>query len=216
VPLLPPIILHGRIPLWLKVAYTLFLAVLIPAYWWHYGPANFLWFSDIALFVALAALWWENRFLASMQAVAVGVLDSAWVVDYLVRLVVGVNVFGITTYMWNPDIPLFIRGLSLFHLWLPFLLFWLVWKLGYDRRAWLAQTVLALIVLPFCYLFTAPKRNLNWVFGPGWEAQTWMAPELYLLLLMAFFPLCVYLPTHGLLLVMARFARPSIQNAAQA
>ena len=40
-----------------------------------------------------------------------------------------------TDYMFNPNTSLFLRGLSLFHGWLPFLLLYLVWKLGYDRRA---------------------------------------------------------------------------------
>jgi len=31
-----------RIPLWLKVAYTAFVAVLVPVYWYHYTPVNFL------------------------------------------------------------------------------------------------------------------------------------------------------------------------------
>lgn len=35
-----------RIPLWLKIAYTAFMAVLIPVYWAHYGPTNFLYFCD--------------------------------------------------------------------------------------------------------------------------------------------------------------------------
>jgi hypothetical protein len=82
-----------------------------------------------------------------------------------------------------------------------------VWRLGYDRRALPAQTLVALVLLPVCYLFTArppapatnPNAavNLNWVFGPG-EAviQTWMAPGIYLALQMAFWPIAIYLPTH--------------------
>jgi hypothetical protein len=31
------------IPLWLKIAYTLFVCVIVPVYWRHYGAANFLW-----------------------------------------------------------------------------------------------------------------------------------------------------------------------------
>jgi hypothetical protein len=187
-----------RVPLWLKLLPTLFTAVLVPAYWDHYGPSNFLWFSDIALFVTVAALWLENRFLASMQAVAVGAVELVWAVDFLFRLVTGHELLGATRYMFNPDHPLFIRGLSLFHLWLPLLLFWLVWRLGYDRRAWLAQVALAAVILPVCYLFVT-WRNINWVYGLGEQRQEWMPPPLYLLLLFAVLTLGVYLPTHLLL-----------------
>jgi hypothetical protein len=187
-----------HVPLWLKVAHTLFLCVLIPVYWIHYGPANFLWFSDIALFGALGALWLENRLLASMQAVSVAALELFWVVDFLLGLTTGIHL-GISNYMFNPEIPLFIRGLSLFHLWLPFLLLWLVWRLGYDRRAWLAQSAVALVVLPVCYFFTDPARNINWVFGLGEKPQDWLPPGVYLGMLMGAFVGGVYLPTHLLL-----------------
>src|SRR5207253_147768 len=89
-----------EVPLWLKVCFSVFLAVLVPVYWCFYGPANFLWFSDIALLVTLATLWLESRFLASMQAVSVVILDLLWVVDFVVRLVGGVHLTGITAYMF--------------------------------------------------------------------------------------------------------------------
>ena len=34
------------IPLWLKLAYTAFMAVLVPLYLRNYGPTNFLYFCD--------------------------------------------------------------------------------------------------------------------------------------------------------------------------
>jgi len=176
--------------------YTAFVGVLGPSYWASYGPANFLWFSDVALFVTLAALWLESPFLASMQAVSVVFLELVWVADFLVRLLSGVQVVGLSSYMFDPGLPAYLRGLSLFHLVLPFLLLWLVWRLGYDRRAWLAQVAAALVVLPVCYFFTDPSANINWVRGPGQGPQAWMPPGLYLAVLMAFFPLAVYLPTH--------------------
>jgi len=51
------------IPLGLKVIYTLYVCVLVPIYWRQYGPANFLWFSDIALLALVPALWLENALL---------------------------------------------------------------------------------------------------------------------------------------------------------
>src|SRR5436190_20997191 len=61
------------IPLWLKIAYTLFLCVLVPAYWRlaDAGPRNFLWFSDIALLATGVALWLENGLIVSTMAVGV-------------------------------------------------------------------------------------------------------------------------------------------------
>ena len=58
------------LPIEPKVAYTAFVAVLVPVYLRQYGPGNFLWFSDIALFAGCLALWLELPLLASMQAIA--------------------------------------------------------------------------------------------------------------------------------------------------
>lgn len=56
-------------------------------------------------------------------------------------------------------------GLSMFHVFLPALLVWMLYRLGYDRRAWLAATLLCWVVLPATYLFTDPARNINWYSG---------------------------------------------------
>src|SRR5438445_7643322 len=155
------------VPLTFKLVYTFFVAVLIPVYWRTYGPGNFLWFSDLALFLPLAAVWLESPLLASMQAVSVGLLELVWVADFVVRLVFRIELVGLTRYMFDPKFPLPVRGLSLFHIGLPILLMGLVYRLGYDPRAWLMQTLLAWVVLPVCYLLTRPADNVNWVFGPA-------------------------------------------------
>ncbi len=189
----------AEVLLWGKALYTLFLCVLVPVYWTHWGPKNFLWFSDIALLVTGAALWLENPMLASMMALAIALPELAWNADFFGRLLTGRQIFGLSGYMFDPRKPLFLRALSLFHIVLPVVLLWMVSRLGYDRRAWALQTVLALIVLPVTYWLTEPAENINWVYGPGSKPQTWMRPLAYLVLLMIFFPLVVYLPTHLLL-----------------
>ena len=186
-------------PLWLKFSYTLFICILVPVYWKQYGPGNFLWFSDIALFVTAAALWLESSLLASMMAVSVVVLESIWIIDFLIGLIAGTSVIGLSSYMFDSKIPLSIRALSLFHVLLPILLLWLLYRLGYDRRALFAQTLLAWIVLPLSYFLTKPSDNVNWVHGLSGGPQKWMPAPLYLALLMIAFPLILYLPTHLLL-----------------
>ena len=185
--------------LWLKIVYTLFICVLVPVYWARYGPGNFLWFSDIALFTTAAALWLESSLLASMMAVSVLVLESVWIIDFLIGLIAGSSVIGLSAYMFDSKISLPIRALSLFHIAMPVILVWLLHRFGYDRRALIAQTVLAWIVLPASYFLTSPSQNINWVYGPGNGPQKWMPAPLYLTLLMLAFPLVLYLPTHFLL-----------------
>lgn len=191
-----PLLASTLLPLWLKIVYSLFVCILIPIYWVKYRPANFLWFSDIALVVAAVALWLESSFLASMMALSVVLLELAWNFGFFSRLTFGVDVTGLAGYMFDPSRPLYLRLLSLFHVVLPVLLVWMIWRLGYDRRAFLAQTILAWIVLPTTYFLTRPQDNINWVFGPGTSPQHRMPPLLYLGLLMLLFPLVVYLPSH--------------------
>jgi hypothetical protein len=193
-----------RLPLAPKVIASLVVTMVVPVYSWHYGMVNFLWGSDIALFLALVALWWERRVFASIAAVGVLLPEALWNIDFFSHLLAGRDVLGLdaTGYMFDTARPLYLRALSVFHVFLPWLLLWLLYRLGYDRRALWLQTVLAWVVLPVSYLFTDPARNINWVFGFGVEPQTWMPGPVYLLLLMAAFPILVYLPTHCLL---ARF-----------
>ena len=193
------------IPLWIKIVYTLFVCILVPVYWLEYGPQNFLWFSDIALLTTVAALWLESPLLASMMTVAVALPELAWNVDFFGRLLTGHHVLDLSRYMFDAQIPRYLRALSLFHVALPVLLVWMTHRLGYDRRALAAQTLLALIVLPLTYWITDPAENINWVHGPGRTPQTWLPPSVYLVMLMAFFPVGVYLPTHILLLRFFRF-----------
>src|SRR5688572_22352650 len=102
-----------QFPLWLKILYTLYVCLLVPVYWIHYGPANFLWFSDIALLTTVVALWIESPLLASMMALAVALPELAWNIGFFARLIFGVNVGGLSGYMFEPKTPLYLRGLSL-------------------------------------------------------------------------------------------------------
>jgi hypothetical protein len=200
---------RARLPLWIKVACTLFVCLLVPVYWRHYGPVNFLWFSDIALFSAVPALWLESPLLTSMMALSVLALEVWWNVDYLIGLILGRSVTGLSAYMFEPTIPRFIRGISLFHVALPLLIVWMLYRLGYDPRALAAQTLLAWVVLPITYLLK-PSENINRIYGLGSKPQTRLPPPLHVILLMILFPVVVYLPTHFVLKKL--FARPAVER----
>lgn len=183
-------------PAWLRWSFGLLVAVIVPVYWDFFGPGNFLWFSDIALIGGLVALWTRNRMLASMMAVGVLLPELAWNVDFLGLLATGDSALGVAAYMVNPEIPSLVRALSLYHVPLPLLLLWMLWRWGHDRHAWLLQTALAWVVLPASWLLTAPERNVNWVWGWGPTPQTTMPPLTWLLATMVLAPLLLYLPTH--------------------
>ena len=196
-----------EILLLVKLAYTAFMAVLIPVYLHRYGPTNFLYFCDLALLFTLAGLWLENPLLISMCAVGLLLPQALWVGDFIANLF-GRRTTGLTDYMFDNERSLFLRGLSLFHGWLPFLLVYLVWRMGYDSRGFLAWTAVSCIVLPICYLWMPKAQpdpglmpvNINLVWGfDDRKPQTWMSPNAWFALLFFGLPVAVYWPTHFLL-----------------
>jgi hypothetical protein len=207
----------ARLPLLLKLALTAFLAVMVPVYYQHYGPTNFLYFCDVALLLAFISLWSERALPASMAAVGILLPQVLWCLDFLGELV-GVRLLGLTAYMFDPNRSLFLRGLSFFHGWLPFLLVFMVKRLGYDRRALWAWTAVGWGLCLVAYFFLPPAGtvladakipvNINYVGGfDDAKMQTLLPGPVYLAGWMAVLFGVIYLPTH--LLLRKVFGRPA-------
>lgn len=189
---------NQKIPPWMKIIAVCYLAVFIPVYWWHLGVANFLWFSDIALIVTVFSLLRESRYPISMMAVGVLMFELGWNLDFFSRLLLGKHILGIgfTAGMFTDEFPLIIRLISIsFHVLLPWVLVYLIARLGYDKDAWKGQTILGWVVMPICYRLTEPAQNINWVYGLV-EQQTIISGPLFVLLEMLLLPVIVYYPTH--------------------
>jgi hypothetical protein len=195
-----------RLPLGVKLAFTAFMAVLVPVYWHEYGPTNFLYFCDLALFFTLVAIWLENALLVGMAAVGIILPQMLWCADFVAHLA-GLPLLGMTDYMFDAHRSKFLRGLSFFHGWLPFLLLYLVKRLGYDRRALPAWTAVAWSAMVISYfLLPAPGAklanplapvNIDYVYGlSDAAAQTWMPGWLWFGLLLIALPLVILLPSH--------------------
>jgi hypothetical protein len=186
-----------QIPLWIKLSFTVFVVVTVAVYAVKYPLWNFLWGSDIALIATVPALWLESSLLASMMLVGVLLPELVWNAAFFGRLFTGKRLFGLTDYMFDPTKPRYLRAISLFHVFLPPLLLWMVVRLGYDSDALVGQTLLAWVVLPLTYRLADPRvDNVNWVFGWTAEPQKHMPPLAYLGLVMIGFPLLIYLPIH--------------------
>jgi hypothetical protein len=197
---------RNKIPLAAKVVVTAFLAVLVPVYLHTYGPTNFLWFCDTALILTTAGMWLESSLLVSMCAVGILLPQCLWLADFGVNLL-GFHFLNLTSYMFDDKLPLFTRGLSLFHGWLPLLLVWLLFRLGYDRRAMVAWTAVAAGLVFACYFFTPPAgaqpanpntpTNVNYLYGfNDQHPQMWINQNLYVILLFDALWLVAFLPTH--------------------
>ncbi len=167
----------------------------VPLYWKHYGAQNFLWFCDLANFFILLGLWMESRLIFSWQATGLLVFQTLYAIDLIWAFVFGGHVTGGTEYMFDVQVPLFLRLMSLFHIVTPPLLLWAIWKLGYDERGWKYQTLSAWLVVPICY-FWYGQYDINWSRGLFGREQHVLPNLVYLIGYLIVVPIVVYWPTH--------------------
>ncbi len=191
---------RGTIPLWLKLAFTAWVLIWAPVYFLEYGPQNYLWLCNMANFLILIALWRENALLMSAQLLSVLIVGTVWTLDVMTAfLITGAPVLG-TAYMFDADIPLGIRMLSLYHSLLPAIAIYAVLRLGYDRRGLWFQVALTAVAILLSRLLTGVEANINWVYGPFGQPQDLLPTGVYLFLLMVIWPLALYLPVHSAIL----------------
>jgi hypothetical protein len=206
--------LHWGLKLFL-VAFSLTLGVYSG---FQQGVPSLFWFCNIALFVATAGVVAERPLLVSMAAVGVLVIQALWIVDLLLSTV-NLSPVRMTGYMLSDDVTSIKKGLSLFHAWMPPVLAYVLWKIGYDSRGLLYWTVLMCLLLLMSYLFLpAPPApadqptlsvNVNYVYGLNMSAPQQRMPALaWLLGMMAFMPLVFFLPAHLLLMRLFRAPMP--------
>lgn len=188
--------------------FAIYLAFLIPVYWRAYGVTAFLSFCDVALFLTFLGIIWVDKVLISMAAIGILLPQAVWIMDFF-GAVTGYPLLGLTTYMLDPKYSVLLRGLSLFHLWLPGVLWHQLYFNGYDSRAFLYWTILAWGLLYLSYRCTKPPGrrhdndmtavNVNFVYGPFLlYPQTLMPAWCWLGLVMVGLPVVVYYPTHCL------------------
>jgi hypothetical protein len=189
----------GRIPLWLKVAWTVWLIVWAPLYWRRYGAQNFLFFCDIGNVLIGIGLWLESALIFSWAGCGLLLFQTLYIVDLAGALLFGgYHLIGGTEYMFDPGLPLSIRLLSLFHVAMPPLVLWAIWRVGYDPRGWKVQTLMTWVVVPINY-FWRPQFDVNWARGLFFREQHSVSGLIYLAAYLVAVPLIVYYPTHLLL-----------------
>ncbi len=201
-----------RVPLWLKIAWTVWLLGWAPVYWKQYGAQNFLFFCDLGNLLIAIALWRESALLFSWQAVGLVVFQILYTIDLAGAWLTGHHPIGGTEYMFDSHLPLGIRLLGLFHVVTPVLLLWAVGRLGYDRRAWKLQTLMCWLVVPINY-FWRPEHNVNWARGVFFVEQHLLPGPIYLLGYLLLVPLLIYYPTHLALLWWAKWANVPVLPA---
>jgi hypothetical protein len=126
------------------------------------------------------------------------------VVDVVARLIAGRHLIGGTEYLWNSERPLFVRLLSLFHLFISPLLVWSLRRSGYDRRGLPLMIGIAAVALVLSRWLGDAPGNLNFAFRDPFLHRSLGPAPVHLLITLAGATAGAFWPTHRLL---ARFLR---------
>ncbi len=189
--------------MYITVLLTIFTLILIPIYYKEYGLENFLWFSDIGLFLTVIALWLHSSLIMSIATVSLLLPELLWNIDFFVELTTRYKFFGLAGYMFDAQYSLFLRILSLFHVVLPVIWIWGLIAWGYNPYALFWAILMCWVVLLATYLFTDPKENINWVFMPEKNKWQHLTTRTWFGILIILFPF-VYWIMHNFLLLIAQ------------
>jgi len=184
-----------KFPAPLRWGLLVWLGIWIPVYWHAWGTVNFLHFCDIAVILTCAGFIFDSRLLVSSQAVAAIVIDIAWTVDIVWKILFGRYLLGGAEYMFDAHYALWVRLLSLFHIAMPVLLLWAVRRYGYDRRGWLLQLAVAFVAF-IASRFTDKALNMNYAWADPFFHRQWGPAPTHILVIFMFMLVVVYLPTH--------------------
>lgn len=193
-------------PLWIKIAAAAWVAAWIPTYTVYYGWTDFLHLSDVAIAITAIGLWTSSPLLLTSQAISTLVAETIWTVDVAWAEVSGRILIPGVGYMWDTKYPLWLRLMSFYHVLLPVLLLWAVWRVGYDRRSLKLQAGITAAALVAGRLWGGQKNNINFAFRDPFFGRAWGPAPVHLFLMFAGAMLIGYLPTDWLLAKL--FTRP--------
>jgi hypothetical protein len=195
-----------KLPVWIRRVALVWLVFWVTVYWRSWGALNFLHFCDIAEILSCIGFVVDSALLISSQAVASLLVDAAWALDAGWTVVFRHHLIGGTEYLFDPSHALWVRLLSLFHLALPVLLLWALYRLGYDRRGLSLQLAIALSAF-IASRFAPPDQNMNYAFTDPFVHRAWGPAPVHIVVAFLFMLVVVYLPTH---LVLKRLFSPPL------
>ena len=159
----------------------------IPSYAIYYPLVNFLNLCDVHLILVLISFLTDKHILISMTAVGIIAAQLLWCIDFI-SLTLGITFIDMTAYMYDEQLSIYLRFLSLFHGWFPFFLLYLINHIGYDKRALYYQISLCLTLCLLSYNHIALyNQNINFV------------KDFHILCHMIGFPLVIIATHHCLL-----------------
>jgi hypothetical protein len=189
---------------WQRLLILLWLAIYIPSYARYYGAWHFLQLCNLSILLGSVGLFSRNQLIISSQALAMSVIALIWLLDASSYLFNGKFIHHGTAYMWDTNIPLFIRLLSFYHIIWPALMCYYTWVRGYDSRALALQGTVAAVAMAFGLFLTPTAENINYVFHWPNGTLLFSNPALHTCASFSGLVVFIYLPTHFILKLMPR------------
>ena len=168
----------------------IFCSILIPIYIYHYGIINFLWFSDIGLLLTLISLVRKNPIYISVASLGFLLFELTWAASFFLELFLDISFFHLTSYMFDVNYPLYLRLLSLFHLFMPVIWFYYLNKWGYKLKSIIGFLFFYWVIVTLSYLLSSKQENINWVFS----FYPYLISAMYLII-----PIIIFVPMHKIL-----------------
>jgi len=185
-------------PPWIRWLALIFLALWLTIYLNYWGPTTFLFLCDIAVILTCIGIFTGNALLLSSQALSSLVVDTMWLLDIATKLLFNRHIVGGTDYFFDPNYPLWVRLISLFHVAMPFILIAAVRRTGYDRRALKLQFAIAAAAM-IASRFADPYKNINFVFADPFLHKQWGPVPIHVAAMLLGLTIVIYIPTHAVL-----------------
>ena len=173
------------------------------------------WMSHVGLLIAGLGFVGRSSMLISTALISIFVLHSLWLVDCLVWLVTDQFVLGVTTYLQDARLGVWVATAHHFYL-VPLLLISVLDSRRCPRASFPAAVALFIFLSLISRAFLAPADNVNFAFrvdtSLDWTFLYWinhLPPYTYLFALNAFVSAGFFLPSYiGLRFWCTRRNRP--------
>jgi len=185
-------------PVWMRWISLVWFLTWFPLYWHYWGVANFIHLCDVAVILTCIGMWTNSRLLISSQAVGALLVDAVWAADAAWIVFLHRELLPGNEYLLDPSYPLWVRLLSFFHVCMPVLLLWGLFRAGYDRRGWALQSAIAFPLFAIAR-FTSSQKNINFAFTDPFLHRQWGPAPAHILISWLFMVFVVYWPMHLLL-----------------
>jgi hypothetical protein len=140
------------------------------------------------------AIWLKNRIISSMMAIGVLPIETLW----LISLFSGGEFLGIANYMYDTDLPLWLRLLSFYHFAVIAAIIYMIYRFGYDKRALFPQVIFSLFIIYLTFVFGDKSENINMIYPPQ-DVSPYISEQTYLIAMPFILIMVFIIPTHFLL-----------------